>query len=48
MLSKSMSPWLFLGFILVAYSGIGMVGVALIAVVLAFLFAEAKFSRAGE
>lgn len=47
MLTTKMLPFLLLGFLITAYSGLGVTGVALFACIIAFFMAELKFSHAG-
>ena len=46
MLTKKMLPFLLLGFLITAYSGLGVTGVALFACLVAFFMADVKFSTA--
>lgn len=44
MLSKKLVPFLLLGFLITAYSGLGVTGVALFACLVAFFMADVKFA----
>lgn len=48
MLTKKMVPFLLLGFLITAYSGLSITGIAAFACIVAFVMAQVKFGRSGN